>query len=348
MGKIGFINTTKTWGGGEKWHFENALALLQKSYEVQIICYPKSELHSKCIKYKIPYLLFKADKFSFLNPLKISKANSILNDFSTVILNSPLDLKLFASSKSKNTKVIYRRGSAIPIRNTPLNNKLIKNLDLIIANSEATKSTIFNSGISIEENKITVLPNGINILPKQKAKPILETIILGNLGRAVEQKNQLQLIDIAALLRDKGLDYKLIIGGDGTLFSSLKNKVKELELENFVELVGEVKSQESFYKKINIFLLSSKWEGFGYVIAESFNYGKPVIAFDISSNPELIKNNENGFLVKAFDSESFANKIIELSRDKKKIYELGENAYSFIQEHRSFEKSIEKLTELIC
>jgi glycosyltransferase involved in cell wall biosynthesis len=348
MRKVAFVNSTLTWGGGEKWHLENAKGLKERGYDVNIICNSESELFKRAGKLDIKTTKFKSNKLSFLNPIKLSKAKNILSNFDTVILNSPQDLKIFGKSKAKNIKLVYRRGSAIPIKNNSLNSLLLnEKVDLIIANSEATKSTILENGVLKNPDKILVIPNGIKINPKLNRKDITEPIVLGNLGRMVDQKNQVNLIEIAKILKDKGLDYKLLIGGSGKLWSEIHKIALEYNLIDNVEFLGEIDDIDWFYNQIDIFLLTSKWEGFGYVIAESFNFGKPVIAYDISSNPELIKNDDNGCLVKPFDKNAFADKIIELAQNKEKIYSLGENAFTFIKENRSFEKSLEKLIKII-
>ena len=63
---------------------------------------------------------------------------------------------------------------------------------------------------------------------------------------------------------------------------------------------------------IDIFLLTSRWEGFGFVLAEAMAAAKPIVAFDISSNPELVSHGVNGYLAEPFDTGKFTYYLTEL------------------------------------
>lgn len=346
--KIAFINSSITWGGGEKWHLENAEALVKQGFAVTLICHPDSILRIKCIEEGLSFIAFGTSKFSFLFPSKIQKARKILKGFDTAILNLPSDLKLFGIASKGDCKLIYRRGSAIPIRNNSLNRKLLNNkVDLIIANSKATKNTILENGVLANENKIRIIYNGIKIQQEPNFKSKNEFFTIGHLGRFVEQKNQIALIEIAKILNEKGVNFLIKIGGSGKLEQDLKYKTKQLGLEDNIQFLGEIKDLDTFYNSIDLFALTSKWEGFGYVIAESFSYGKPVIAFEISSNPEMVINRKTGFLIPAFDLQKFADKIIELKEKPNLLLEMGKFGFNFIKEERSFEKSVSNLISAI-
>jgi glycosyltransferase involved in cell wall biosynthesis len=237
-----------------------------------------------------------------------------------------------AAKKAGVKNVIYRRGSAIPIKDSFINRyfftKIITN---VLANSYATKETINAKNKNIfPKDKIVVIPNGIETQKfLERFKAIKEhknkVLTLGNLGRLVKQKNQFFLLEVAKVLKKENFPFQLIIGGEGKLKTALINKTKDYNLENEVEFVGFVKNPQVFMSKLDVFLLSSLWEGFGYVIAEAMLCKKPVIAFNISSNPELVIDNENGFLTNVNDVTAFVTKIKELSTQKDLIAKLGEN-----------------------
>ena len=84
-------------------------------------------------------------------------------------------------------------------------------------------------------------------------------------------------------------------------------------------------------RSLDIFLLSSSWEGFGYVIVEAMAASKPVVAYDISSNPEIIDNKVTGFLVDYPDIDMFSQKIETLIKDKDIINQLGENGRKAVE-----------------
>ena len=170
---ICFFNSAKTWGGGEKWHYDIATRLHAKGYKVIVITNKKSELFLRLSESEIKTYSVKISNYSFLNPFKAKKVAAILKNehVSTIIINLPSDLKVAGpvSRKAGVTKVIYRRGSAIPIKNKLSNRILFKNyIDEIIANSEATKNTILSNNPTLfDKNKINVIYNGIILDEKE-------------------------------------------------------------------------------------------------------------------------------------------------------------------------------------
>ena len=98
---------------------------------------------------------------------------------------------------------------------------------------------------------------------------------------------------------------------------------------------------------IDIFVLTSLHEGTSNVLIEAMAYQKPVVAFNISSNPELILHKETGLLVKPFDTGEFANSIITLAENREMAARYGKNARQRIREKFSTSLAIEKLMETV-
>lgn len=347
--KLAFVNTTKSWGGGEKWHLENAIALRNRGHEVVIIAKKNSELIKRASQNSIKTIELKLNKLSFLNPFKIAKICDQIreNNFNKIIINSSIDLKVFgfASILSGFKGLIYRRGSALPVKSNVLNRFLINNaLSSLIVNSEATKSELIGKGDLIsDKSKIHLIYNGLEIQEAFEKKESSK-LILGNVGRMVEQKGQHYLIDLSIKLNQLNVDHILKIVGSGKLESDLKARAAN---NPNIEFLGFKDDLRSFYSGLDIFVLSSKWEGFGYVIAEAMHEGTPVVAFNLSSNPELIENNVNGLLIEPFDIDTMAKKIKALYEDKELLKKMGITARDTIKTNFNKEKSIDKLEQLI-
>ncbi len=336
--KICFFNSTKAWGGGEKWHFDAAVYLASKGWQVSLITNPESELFNRTKNNQnVDLKTLKVSNLSFLNPFTKAKLKQIFKkkQFDIIVLNLPADLKLAALiAKSVGIPhIIYRRGSAVPIRNTLLNRYLFgKILTGIIANSKATKQTILqNNPNLISEDKIKLIYNGLDFsnirqkVPPKYYKRKGDELVLGNLGRLVRQKAQHYLIDIALELQKSNLNFIIIIGGSGVSEKELKDYAVQKKVADKIKFVGFVDDIPAFMQHIDIFLLTSLWEGFGYVIAEAMSFAKPVIAFNISSNPELIEDNKTGKLIEFDNIKAFSEAILELN-DEKKRHLLGSEA----------------------
>jgi glycosyltransferase involved in cell wall biosynthesis len=357
--RICFFNSVKSWGGGERWHRDMALRLSDKSYKVMVITNRSSELRNRLKNSGIPVRHFKINNLSFLNPFSVLRLAFILKKqkVNTIIINLSADLKMagIASWLAGIPNIVYRRGSAIPVRNSLLNRFLFKYIvDEVLANSEETKRTILSINKKlINENKIRIIYNGINLneMDALSSKSLHirkgKEIIIGNAGRLVKQKGQKYLIEIAAMLKSRGVDFKVLIAGEGKMEDELKNLVKKLELENHIKFIGFVDDMKSFMQSLDIFVLTSIWEGFGYVLVEAMACSKPVVAFNISSNPEIIIHGKTGFLVDPFNLDSFTDNIARLTNSTRLRQELGENGRQRVEEVFTIDRTLEKLELMI-
>ncbi len=356
---ICFFNTTKAWGGGEKWHFDMASMLHERGYDVLCIVDPGSAFAEKLKSTSLPYITANVRKMSFLNGFKINRLATVFKKWkvSVVILNLSSDLKTggLAARRAGVPNIIYRRGSAIPIRNSMLNRYLLKEVVThIIANSEETKRTILynNPGI-FDKDKIRVIYNGIDLhkYDKQKVnvtykKQGSNALVIGNAGRMVKQKGQKMLIDIAIGLEKRNIDFKLLIAGDGKLRDQLEEYAKRENVIDRIDFLGFVKDVKSFMNALDIFLLTSLWEGFGYVLTEAMAASKPVVAFDNSSNPEIVDDEETGFLIKPYDIDAFVEKIIYL-QDSTIRNKMGMEGRNRVEKYFTIEKTLDNLEKMI-
>lgn len=355
---ICFFNSTNAWGGGEKWHSDTSNMLNKEGFNVKLVISDKSSWKHILEQNNTPFDTISISNLSFLNPIKILKIAKYFKrtNTHTVIINLPRDLKAagIAAKYAGVKNIVYRRGSAIPIKNTFLNRYLFKNIvTTILANSEKTKQTINNNNANLfPNNKIFVVYNGMNIneFNKQEVKKIYQSknneIVIGNIGRVVEQKAQNKLLDLALILKQSDIKFKIIIGGEGKLLQELKSKSKELDIDNNIIFHGFVKDTKSFLESIDLFILTSKWEGFGYVIVEAMACKKPVIAFNTSSNPEIIDNNTTGYLIKPYNIDEIANKVIDLSKNDKLREQMGIDAYKRAVEKFSIKENLKNLLSL--
>ena len=123
--KICFFNSNKEWGGGEKWHFEMACNLFLNDFDILVVAQPKSVLLEKIKTKGINSKSVKLNNISFLNPIKIFQLVKLFrqNNINILILNLPSDLKAagLAAKSAGVKKIIYRRGSAIAVKNTFIN-----------------------------------------------------------------------------------------------------------------------------------------------------------------------------------------------------------------------------------
>lgn len=170
-----------------------------------------------------------------------------------------------------------------------------------------------------------------------------EKKIIITVGRLVEQKDQRTLIKAFANVR-KQVASRLILLGEGELKSELMKLSKDLKIEADVHFIGFQHNPYIYFKKADLFTLSSKHEGFSHVIAEALATGTPVVSTDCKSGPrEVLMDGKYGALCKVGDVEGLTRNMLEmLSLDNHELnairvkgYERAEsfNAHDIVQQY---------------
>lgn len=138
-----------------------------------------------------------------------------------------------------------------------------------------------------------------------------------SMGRFHYEKGFDLLLAAFARVRERRPQWQLILIGDGPLRQALTQQVSELELTAAVHFVGRQKDPFRYLRQADIFVLPSRWEGFGNVLVEAMACGLPVVSFDCPSGPkEIIAHERDGLLVPAGDVDELSNAIVRLIDDE--------------------------------
>ncbi|NME68829.1 glycosyltransferase family 4 protein [Flammeovirga aprica] len=203
-------------------------------------------------------------------------------------------------------------------------NTSLKHSDLIVTVSETSKQDLVKM-TNVDPSKVEVVYNGIDhdtfYWDKNfKSENDKFTIrYLGGLG--VVHKNASALIEVARILEEKGLDFKMEIGSGNPAYTNLPDLVEKYNLKN-VSFVGYVadKNLQEFLQTADAFLYPSKFEGFGFPPLEAMACGTATVSSNEGSLGEVL---ENGALLSSSAPEELAENIIRLMSDEnlKKEYE---------------------------
>lgn len=173
---------------------------------------------------------------------------------------------------------------------------------------------------------------------KGKQHPVVLAV-----GRLTEQKDFPTLIKAFYYVRQKK-KVKLVILGEGEKRTELINLIKELDLDNDIDIVGFVENPYSYMKRCSVFVLSSKWEGLPTVLIEALACGAKIVATDCPSGPrEILKNGEYGSLVNVGDEKALAQEILKQLEDRQNKKVLKE-AYKPFTNETVFNKYLKLLS----
>lgn len=144
-------------------------------------------------------------------------------------------------------------------------------------------------------------------------------------------------------------EFKLILVGEGLEGESLESRIKNVGLENRIELKGKLSLEETknIMKNCYCLVLPSLSEGLPRVLIEAQALGKPTIGSNVGGIPELIRDKQNGFLFEVGNAENLKEKLTILLRDKKLAVEMGKKGKEFVKEKFSNEKYISSYLEMI-
>ncbi len=359
---ICFMNSNKPWGGGEKWHYDFARLCRDHGMRVLVVTNQPSELAEKLRPIDgIEVFSLPVSSLSFLNPFKRRKLKNKLREFGVqaMVMALPADVKLggLAAKAAGVDKIIYRRGIGVATKNTALNRHLLGQvITHLIINSQNTGRTILahNPDMVPKEN-IHLVHCGFDVAEFDRfpVQPLIEKrpgeVLIGNAGRLTHQKGQKHLIEAARILKDRGLSFRVLIAGKGELEEELKGLANDLDVTDCVEFLGFVSDMKSFNAYLDIFALSSLFEGFCYAQVEAMVCEKPVVAFDVSSIPEVVSDGVTGYLVPEADSAAFAHKLEELIRDPELRARMGKagrerviNEFEMMKTFRDFLAVLDK------
>lgn len=120
---------------------------------------------------------------------------------------------------------------------------------------------------------------------------IRDELVIGNIGRLEEQKNQKFLLDVFAEIKKRDIPSKLIIIGEGSLRDYLEKYAIEKQIQNDVIFVGQVSESSNYYNMMDVFVMTSIYEGFPFVMVEAQVNGLPsVISSNITRSVNISEN----------------------------------------------------------
>ena len=351
MKKLTILALHLGYGGIEKC-ISNLVNSLTNDYNIEIVStYKLSEKPAFNIdeKVQIKYLTnlkpnqkeikYYLKKFKYIKLIKeLIKMKKILS------LSKKLMIDYIKQSDSNiiiSTKDIYNlwlgkygRKNTLKIgweqkyhqNNSKYINKIIEsvsNLDYFVLASQHLKQ--------FYENKVNCkcvhIPNSINYIPSKKSDLSEDRII--SVGRLSKEKGFLELIDVFNIVHQTLPNVKLDIIGDGEEKEKIIEKIHKYNLESNVIIHGYQSPEyiEEKMLKSSVYVMPSILASFGPILIESSSFGLPCIAFETSGTKDQIQDNWDGYLIKNYDKEKMAKRIINLMKDKNRRIIMGDNAY---------------------
>ena len=202
-----------------------------------------------------------------------------------------------------------------------------------------------------DEGKVYLLNNAIDLdkfkydkkIGDKKRKELgikEDTIVIGHIGRFVAQKNHIFLIDIFNQFHKKEKNSILLLAGQGPLQEEIKNKVRELGLDDSVRFLGQRNDANELYQAFDVFLLPSLYEGLPVVGVEAQASGL-LCFFSDDMTKETKVLDSTVFMSLSNTAEEWTGEILTNLKDYKRINtknEVSDNGFDIEIEARKLEK----------
>jgi colanic acid/amylovoran biosynthesis glycosyltransferase len=197
--------------------------------------------------------------------------------------------------------------------------------------------------------------NGLDVAEFGRADFSSTPPLIIAVGRLIRKKGFNDLIGACALLAQRGKSFRCEIIGEGPLESELRGQIGEVSLQNNVVMTG-AKPQLQLRQGLaaaNVFVLPSVIDSDGgmdnlpTVIMEAMATGLPVVSTNIGGIPEMVIENENGFLVQPGDAAAMADAIERVISDRSLAARLGHSGYERARTLFSIENNVRELCALI-
>lgn len=339
--KIKLLIISEPGSGGVKRHVMDLLNNLNKDRFEIIYAYSKKradkdylseldelsyEIQIKEIHHLQQTISIKNDSLAFIEIFKL--INYLKPDIVHCHSSKAGVLGRIAAKLLKVPKIIYTP-HAYAFQNSNLSN-LKKRFYLLVEKILAQYCTTKTINVSYGEMKVAldnkidkkeqfiVIHNGVD---KKEAKINQITnfkidrqdIVVGNIARLEEQKNPLEFLEIAKSINENNKKYKFFWIGNGSLLTTCQDFIKENNLKDICYLLPFNDKNEELISAFNIFLSTSFYEGYPYVLLDANVNKIPIVATNVTGNNEIVKNNVNGFLYKSGDITEAKNIITKYS-----------------------------------
>ncbi len=163
------------------------------------------------------------------------------------------------------------------------------------------------------------------------------SVVFGTVGRLNEAKQQQRMLVALRTLIDQGEDAALAIVGDGELRAELERETDRLGLRDRVRFLGARSDVPELLAGMDVFLLSSRTEGYSLALVEASAAALPIVATDVGGNAEIVHDGRTGLLVPAGDDDRLAAAMAELLRNVSRREQLGRQARQWALEEGSLD-----------
>ncbi len=344
------------WGGAEVWLMDVMHGLECRGHEVALVCRPGTILAERARAERLDVVTMSMR--SDFDPLVVGNVLRLIRRRRIQLVCTNMDKELrfggLAARFAGNVAVVPSREVDYPLKNK-LRYRFTYNIlaDRVLANSEATKRTLLGSAPWLSADRVEVVYKGIDPAPyldrpeegaalrRELGIPV-DAPVAGFVGQIIERKGIPDIVACMPRVLERVPGARFLFVGEGALLEFLKTKTRELRLERSVVIAGFRRDVPSVMKAVDVLVLPSIVEGFGYVLVEAMAAGKPVVATNVSSIPEIVRDGETGRLVDVHRPDQLADAITAILLDPSRGAAMGRRGREVVLEQFTLKRMLDR------
>jgi glycosyltransferase involved in cell wall biosynthesis len=229
--------------------------------------------------------------------------------------------------------------------------EMVKYSAFVVAISSYTRSQLYRWVDHADWPKVKLIHCGIESAFHELSSPLVDVTAprLVSVGRLSAQKGQLLMVEAAHVLARKGLDFELVLVGDGEMRSQIEALIAAYSLEGKVRLTGALGTKQVREEMLRAqgLMLPSLAEGLPIVIMEAMALRRPVLTTFVGGIPELVLPGKTGWLFPAGSVDALAGAVEDfLARSTDELRIMGDAARARVLERHSIDFEVAKLADL--
>ncbi|MFD1551792.1 hypothetical protein DNU06_02160 [Putridiphycobacter roseus] len=362
--KIAFLQNIDGIAGSEKYFLALIPALIKKGVTVEMITVIKKSNREKAqpfldllqqqnipfksiyvANYASPSIPFKLNRYLKKNNFSILHTHLIYADVWAGLLkfiNHKIKIISTKHGYHEDTYVKYCTNPAAIPKNLYyyLFKFSHKKMDASYACSAGLKDFYTKANL-IKPGEMDVILHGFNypaIVMDDLVKYRFSELQIIITGRLIPRKGHHFLLEVMPRLIHDFPHLKLVILGTGPLAATLKEQVKQLNIQEHILFLGFQQNVNQFLKASDLMAVTSYSEGLPLVIFEAFNAKTPVVTFNAIGCNELVKHETTGLIATAFELDSLYENMKKLLTDAPLRKKISENAYQALNNDFSLER----------
>lgn len=232
---------------------------------------------------------------------------------------------------------------------------VFKRADAVTTICEGLRTDIIGRGVAAD--KITVIPNAVDIEKFNFGEPADPELarelkldgkqVLGFIGSFYAYEGLLLLLEALPAIIEKRSDVRVLLVGGGPQVAQIKDKIKKLQLQDFVLMIGRVPHDQvqRYYNLLDVLVYPRLSMRLTELVTplkplEAMAQGRLLVASDVGGHHELIQDKVTGYLFKAGDKASLADTVLFALNDQPRWNEIRSAGRRYVEEERNWRRSV--------